>query len=71
MNNRLSNQRLAQVQSQSVQPQLTPHPHTEPQLHVVAQEQGAAQLQPVDFVLVVFASFVVVVMRYLVFGLTG
>jgi hypothetical protein len=69
LNDPLSSQRLALSQSQSGQPQLAPQSHTEPQVHVGTQEQAEPQSQPLVFMLVVFASFVVVFIRHLVFGL--
>jgi hypothetical protein len=54
-----------------VQVQVTPQSHVGPQAHVGVQEQADAQTQLLVFVLVVFASLIVVFMKHLVFGLPG
>jgi hypothetical protein len=69
LNDLPSSQRLALSQSQSVQAQLAPQSHTEPQVHIGKQEQAEPQTQLLVFMLVVRASFVVIFMRHLVFGL--
>jgi hypothetical protein len=69
LNNPPNSQRLERAQSQLVHAQLTPHSHTQPQMHVGVQEQGEAQTQLLVVMLALFASVVVVFMRHLVFGL--
>lgn len=49
---------------------LAPQPHVASHVHVGAQEQGDVQPQ-LELLLVVLASFVVVFMSHLVFGLAG
>jgi hypothetical protein len=71
LNDSPSGQRLVREQSQLVHAQLAPHAHNEPQVHVGVQGEGEAQAQLLVFMLVLFASVVVVFMRHLVFGLPG
>ena len=71
MNDSPSSQRLERAQSQLVHAQTAPHSHAEPQVHVAVQEQGEAQTQLLAFIVLPFASLVVVFMRHLVFGLPG
>lgn len=69
MKNPSGSQRPERAQSHPLQAQLAPQSHTETQAQVLAQEQGDVQTQLPVFMLAVFASFVVVFMTYLVFGL--
>ena len=71
MNDPPDSQRLERAQSQAVHAQPAPPSHAEPQVHTGVQEQDEAQTQLLVFMVVLFASVVVVFMRHLVFGLSA